>query len=396
MSILLKTLNTLLILSIFLISCSRENQAPVAAFTIEPETGTNETIFWFDASTSSDPDDAADDLMVRWDWEGDGTFDTQYAVKKRSDHKYSKPGTYQVILSVKDLRGLVDTVSRMLVVTSSNMPPEQPFDPRPEDGAADLGAKQRIYWDCSDPDGDPVLYTVHFGTTNPPPVHLNNYTFKTFDPGKLEFGTTYYWRIRARDIKGNVTEGPLWTFTTIDIDFAEITDARDGKSYSIVQIGSQWWMAQNLNYQTAEGSFCYENDPNRCNLYGRLYTWDAALNACPDGWHLPSKEEFETLVAHLGGAQVAGGKMKDYETGYWIGPNTGANNLSGFTALPAGRRYEGGLFAGLSFYAQYYSSTEYNNREAFTLMLGYDYANSFIYNYRKTYAVSVRCIKNGD
>ncbi|MFO7617463.1 MAG: FISUMP domain-containing protein [Bacteroidales bacterium] len=78
----------------------------------------------------------------------------------------------------------------------------------------------------------------------------------------------------------------------------------------------------------------------------------------------------------------------------WKEPNAGATNISGFGALPAGRRYEAGEFAGIGYYAQFFSSTEYNSRDAYNLTLGYDYASTFIYNYRKTYAVSVRCVKN--
>ena len=68
-------------------------------------------------------------------------------------------------------------------------------------------------------------------------------------------------------------------------------------------------MAENLNYETKD-SYCYENDPANCEKYGRLSTWEAALNACPPGWHLPSREEFETLVANVGGSDIAGINLK--------------------------------------------------------------------------------------
>ena len=76
---------------------------------------------------------------------------------------------------------------------------------------------------------------------------------------------------------------------------AGLKDIRDNQVYDTVVIEDQTWMAKNLNY-TMEESWCYDNLPENCDKYGRLYTWHAAMNACPENWHLPSKEEIETLL----------------------------------------------------------------------------------------------------
>ena len=90
-----------------------------------------------------------------------------------------------------------------------------------------------------------------------------------------------------------------------EITYGTLTDERDGKTYKTVVIGKQTWMAENLNFET-RFSYCYENKDENCAKYGRLYTWDAAMEACPSGWGLPSLEEFQALVAAVGGYPVAG------------------------------------------------------------------------------------------
>jgi len=202
--------------------------------------------------------------MVIWDWEGDGIFDTPYALKKKADHKYSKPGNYQVTLVVKDPRGMTDTLSLPLLVSSSNLPPDPPFNPSPAHGATTLSNKPWLKWDSHDPDGDAMLFTCYFGTTNPPPQFIASQMFGTFHPGTLEYGTTYYWKIKARDVKGNITDGPIWSFQTIDLKFSTLTDSRDGQTYTTIQVGNAWWMAENLRYVTENGSYCYENSNTRC------------------------------------------------------------------------------------------------------------------------------------
>ncbi len=112
------------------------------------------------------------------------------------------------------------------------------------------------------------------------------------------------------------------------------TDPRDGQTYKIVCIGDQVWMAENLNFKS-DDSWCYADNPNNCEIYGRLYSSESVKSACPPGWHLPSVEEYEKLN-NLYPKGWGGAELKSV-TG-WSEPNTGANNNSGWSGLPGGQK----------------------------------------------------------
>jgi uncharacterized protein (TIGR02145 family) len=172
------------------------------------------------------------------------------------------------------------------------------------------------------------------------------------------------------------------------------TDNRDGKTYKWVKIGNQVWMAENLNYSTISGSWCYDKNSTKCTIYGRLYDWLSAKTSCPVGWHLPSDVEWTNLTNFLGGETISGGKMKETETSHWSSPNTGATNSSGFTALPGGLMSSGGGFYVLADGACFWSATENSTTNAWTRGLDYSNANLYRgYNY-KTYGFSLRCCKD--
>jgi len=210
-----------------------------------------------------------------------------------------------------------------------------------------------------------------------------------------------------------------------------ITDI-DGNTYKTVQIGNQWWMAENLqvtHYRNGEaianvtdyrawtnlitGAFCnYNNNEANVATYGRLYNWYAVndiRNISPAGWHVPSDEEWKQLEIFLGMSQsvadgsgfrgiTEGGKMKESGTSHWLSPNTGANNSSSFTALPGGFRDENGNYQDLGSHANFWSSTEDysddDNNDAWYRYLTYGYANICRENYYKRNGFSVRCVRS--
>ena len=171
------------------------------------------------------------------------------------------------------------------------------------------------------------------------------------------------------------------------------TDPRDGQVYNIVTIGSQTWFAENLNYETSN-SWWYDNNSANGDVYGRLYTWDAALNACPAGWDLPSDDEWTTLTDFLGGEGVAGGKMKEAGIEHWNSPNTGATNSSGFTGLPGGGSYSSGSFSNLGYGGHWWSSSEDSGSNAWHRYLGYNIVHVGRCYDDKGRGFSVRCLKD--
>ena len=177
-----------------------------------------------------------------------------------------------------------------------------------------------------------------------------------------------------------------------------VYDFRDGKVYNIVKIGSQTWMAENLKFVTLK-SYCYNNQTDNCNKYGRLYTWAAAMDSvgswrgiCPSGWHLPTMAEFDTLISSAGGQTKAFLRLKS--TTGWKGPNGDGTDIYAFNALPAGYRDEQAFYYKESYSAYFWSSTEESAYKAKYFFLG-NYAGDLkVDNQRKDYAFSVRCVKD--
>jgi len=173
-------------------------------------------------------------------------------------------------------------------------------------------------------------------------------------------------------------------------NLAPYIDKRDSQIYRCVKIGQQVWMAQNLNYEI-EDSFCYNNNPEQGELYGRLYTWAAALGVCPLGWHLPSKAEWLKLAEFIG-AHTAATALKSI-TG-WVGEGSGTDEY-GFGALPAGYRSELNRdFHYLGKLAGWWTASELSADKACAVRLNSNALQIQTEEYGKLSAFSVRCIKD--
>ncbi len=165
----------------------------------------------------------------------------------------------------------------------------------------------------------------------------------------------------------------------------DFTDQRDGKIYRTVKIGNQIWMAENLAYNEKR-SKCYDNNPDNCKKYGRLYDLETAISACPKGWHLPSDAEWGALIAFFGGNNAAGTKLKA-KTG-WSNNGNGTDE-SGFSALPGGC-YSSGCFDDAGNYGYWWSSD--NNAHVWCIF--YDNEAAGRADSVKSILYSVRCVKD--
>ena len=224
--------------------------------------------------------------------------------------------------------------------------------------------------------------------------------------------TSYYVRAYATNSIGT-GYGSAQSFTTMAPP-GTVTDI-DGNVYQTIKIGTQIWMAENLavtHFRNGDtipnvpggldwfalntAGYCeYNNSLDSAAIYGRLYNWYAATdsrNIAPEGWHLPSHNEFQILLWHLG--TDGGGKLKEAGTTHWSSPNTGATNESGFTALPAGMCGSQGLYIGMPQQTWFWTSTEYLSARAYVLELGAYSAGSIFTNLAKCSGLSIRCIKD--
>lgn len=316
---------------------------------------------------------------------------------------------------------------------AANIAPNTPTNPTPVNGALNQLIELNLMWECTDPEGDPMTYSIYFGTSQNPPLIASGVSGSTYNPGNLLNLTTYYWKVVAHDSQGNQAEGPLWSFTTkkqsgLFVCGEVLIDPRNGETYPTKMIGNKCWMAKNLNIgeridatiQMANNGliekYCYNNDPAKCDVYGGLYQWDEMMQysttqgsagICPTGWRLATDNEWKDMEGNSDsqypvgdpawdetgwrGSDV-GGNLKEIGTSHWSAPNAGATNSSGFTALPGGYS-AGGPFAFNGQMGWFWTSTQHSESGALTRALHYSLSTSNRADYSKVLAISVRCIQ---
>lgn len=196
--------------------------------------------------------------------------------------------------------------------------------------------------------------------------------------------------------------------------FGTFKDPRDGITYKTIKIGTQIWMAENLitskfrngdavpeakkdeEWVVKKAAWCYyDNDPKNGVKFGKLYNWHAMMDPrglAPEGWHMPSAEEWETLATFLGGIEPAGTKMKS-KSGW--NENGNGSNDSGFSGLPGSLRYDDGQFNDIGRMGYWWSTTPNAMRTlSYTLNLSNSYMGWGQGHANETYGFAIRCIKD--
>ena len=323
------------------------------------------------------------------------------------------------------------TIGYSVRCLKGNQPPlGLPSSPNPKDESENQSIEHYISWLCSKPEGETLTFDVYFGTDTTPPLLASGHLETTYNPGLLENSKEYFWKIVAHDTYNNSTEGPLWSFITIEAGpwqcGNQFFDSRNGKIYNTTLIGWQCWMADNLNIgimlnyddeTTNNGiieKFCYYDVVENCHEFGGLYKWDemmqytndtAIQGICPAGWHLPTDYEWKILegtvdsqypVGHPIWEQVGG---RGYDAGHRLKSTSGwrsnGNDLYGFTGLPAGFRSTNGNYYFITQDAFFGSSTEYDNNNSWFRGLAYNIPGVYRYNNKsKDNGFSVRCLKD--
>ena len=219
-----------------------------------------------------------------------------------------------------------------------------------------------------------------------------------------------------------VCESKEWMIKEGIFNYGSLTDTRDTKTYKTIKIGNQTWMAENLNYNYNEGtakSYCFDSYYyGYCDKYGRLYSWSAAMDSagvfstsgegcgygktcsasgtirgvCPEGWHLPSEAEWDTLFTNVGGKSSAGTMLKS--TSDWDSGN--GDDTYGFAVLPAGYRDYLGFLTKFGYMAFFWSSTADDGYSAYSKYFDYSDPSVLEYSYGKYYAFSVRCLRDSN
>jgi len=277
-----------------------------------------------------------------------------------------------------------------------------------------IGNEQRpgVTGNCNGKDYNTTLYNCVLGEIVGSCNGVNFYPeYQTCENGQIKEGV---------EISSSSSNNSSSSNSAFDATSGTFIDGRDSRTYKWVKIGTQIWMAENLNYDVPDDNsdMCLLNNPSNCNIYGKLYSWATAMalpsacnsgcaeqiiqpphrGICPEGWHVPRDMEWDLLFNYAGGLSEAGRHLKsktgwNTEGGYIAGADT-----YGFSALPGGNGSD--TDGDIQRWRGYWWG--WNNIDAGSASSGYSYShiaqnnlNSITsYSITKANLISVRCVKN--
>ena len=354
------------------------------------------------ACVATDPD--GDNLTISWTSLA-GSFpagNTGTPVQWKAPNNV---GVFSITATVSDGKD-IDKDSVSVTVVYGAIPPVVQTLSSPSNGAINIVLDPTLEWNAS---LGATSYTLQVSDNNNFTTFIYNQSGLNSTSKQVtcpDNNTTYYWRVSASNAYGTSAYSDTWNFTTEPP--CPVTITYSGKTYNTVLIGDQCWMKENLDVGTMiQGNqepsnngtiekYCYGSVPNNCNIYGGLYLWDEAMQyvitpgtqgICPSGWHIPTQEEFQTLLATVNND---GNALKAIGQGSGNGAGT---NTSGFSALLGGHRLDNGSFYDLGILTEYWSSTMYDATYSYHIQLNANNSSILLHYYFKNFGFSVRCIK---
>jgi len=295
----------------------------------------------------------------------------------------------------------------------------------PTIGSANAGAAQATVTFTQPASNGGFTITAYTATSSPGNITgtLSQAGSGTITVTGLTNGTAYTFTVTATTVSGT---GPASAASNSVTPIAPLITDGSGLTYATVTIGTQTWMAKNLNTtkyndgttipnetldriwgNLTTGSWSdYNNNATNSVTYGKLYNWyvvdnnvaskmasNGGKNVCPIGWHVPNDTEWSTLTTYLTVVTFAGGKLKEAGTTHWKFPNTEATNSSGFTALPGGFRFSDGTGSNLYNIGIWWSTLD-SNVNAYYRRLDYNSSDYSRNLENKRVGCSVRCLKD--
>ena len=342
--------------------------------------------------------DTTKGFPLKWNWIFEGGTPGNSTQKNPTGIVYLQEGMFDVTLIVSNAFETDTLVRKNYIKVQGGMPAVTSVDAYDLDVHEATGGGAIV-----DPGRTPLIEAgVCWSSTNNKPTVNDSKILKpmtevgdfSFRMTGLQDKTTYYYRAFARNGSG-IGYGGVKKFTTWELDTCDLivdenfTDNRDGQKYRFFELGGKTWMGENLNYDTGE-SWCYNDLEENCEKYGKLYTIDAALHACPTGWHLPSVDEWNQLIAQAG--EKPGNKLK--KKNVWSNFEVATNNYC-YSGLPAGNKnIATGIYSTMDFFGYWWTSSKNKDGLYIGKNISYDSPSVTDVVFNIPMALSVRCVKD--